>query len=91
VQVIPFEEVERKTPKLPEGMRVLAQRGIPGFKTTSSRVVRDGAYAVRYKWSDSYPPTMQIFNVGSGPKELTSEAKDVAHPEYAVADYLVLT
>lgn len=90
-EVIPFEEVERKTPKLPEGTRVLAQRGIPGFKTTSSRVVRDGAYAIRNKWTDSYPPTTQIFNVGSGPKELTVASKDDEHPEYIVDEYLVVT
>jgi len=90
-EVLPFEEVERKTPKLPEGMRVLAQRGIPGFKTTSSRVVRDGAHAVRYKWSDAYPPTAQIFNVGAGPKEMESKATDDAHPEYVVDEYLVVT
>jgi len=90
-EIVPFEEVERKTPKLPEGMRVLAQRGIPGFRTTSSRVVRDGAYVVRYKWSDSYPPTAQIFNVGSGPKELEVTAKDDDHPEYVVDEYLVVT
>jgi len=34
---------------------------------------------------------VQIFNVGSGPKELTSEAKDDAHPEYVVDEYLVVT
>ncbi len=90
-EVIPFEEVERKSPKLPEGMRILAQRGIPGFKTTSSRLVRDGAYAVRKKWSDSYPPTAQIFNVGTGPKESTAQAKDDEHPEYIVDEYLVVT
>lgn len=90
-EVVPFEEIERKTPKLPEGTRVLAQRGIPGFKTTSSRVVRDGAHAVRYRWTDSYPPTTQIFNVGSGPKELDVSAKDDDHPEYIVDEYLVVT
>jgi len=90
-EVIPFEEVERKTPKLPEGTRVLAQRGIPGFKTTSSRVVRDGAHAVRYRWSDTYPPTAQIFNVGAGPKDMTATAKDDEHPEYVVDEYLVVT
>lgn len=90
-EIVPFEEVERKTPKLPEGMRVLAQRGIPGFKTTSSRVVRDGAHAVRYRWTDAYPPTTQIFNVGSGPKEMTAEGKDDEHPEYIVDEYLVVT
>lgn len=90
-EVLPFEEVERKTPKLPEGMRVLAQRGIPGFKTTSSRVVRDGAHAIRYKWSDQYPPTAQIINVGSGPKEMDVKSKDDEHPEYIVDEYLVVT
>jgi vancomycin resistance protein YoaR len=90
-EVIAFEETERKTPKLPEGTRVLAQRGIPGFRTTSSRVVRDGAYATRYKWSDSYPPTAQIINVGTGPKEMDAKAEDDAHPEYIVDEYLVVT
>jgi vancomycin resistance protein YoaR len=90
-EVVPFEEVERETPKLPEGMRVLAQRGIPGFRTTSSRVVRDGAYAVREKWSDSYPPTTQIVHVGTGPKDPDKKAADDTHPEYVVDEYLVVT
>lgn len=90
-EVVPFEEVERPTPRLPEGMRLLAQRGIPGFKTSSSRVVRDGAYAVRERWSDSYPPTQQIVSVGSGPRELESKAVDDNHPEYVVDEYLVIT
>jgi vancomycin resistance protein YoaR len=90
-EVVPFEELERPTPKLPEGQKVLAQRGIPGFKTTSSRVVRDGAYAQRTKWSDSYPPTTQIIQVGSGPKDLESKLKDDAHPEYVADEYLVVT
>ena len=90
-EVLPFEEVERETPKLPEGARAVAQRGIPGFKTTSSRVVRDGAYAVRTKWSDSYPPTSQIVNVGTGPKDPDAKVVDDAHPEYVVDEYLVVT
>ncbi|WP_438015970.1 VanW family protein [Sorangium sp. So ce315] len=89
--VVPFDELERPTPKLPEGKRVLAQRGIPGFRTTSSRVVRDGAYAVREKWSDSYPPTTQIIHVGSGPRDLEVKAADDNHPEYAADEYLVVT
>jgi vancomycin resistance protein YoaR len=90
-EVVPFEEVERESEKLPEGMRVLAQRGIPGFKTTNSRVVRDGAYAVREKWSDNYPPTAQIVNVGTGPRDLESKSEDDNHPEYVVDEYLVIT
>ena len=88
---VPFEEVERKTPKLPEGVRALAQRGIPGFRTASSRVVRDGAYAVREKWNDTYPPTTQIVHVGSGPKDPEYKPVDDTHPEYVVDEYLVVT
>ena len=90
-EVTPFEEVERPTPKLPEGARALAQRGIPGFKTTSSRVVRDGAYAVREKWTDNYPPTQQIIHVGTGPSDLKAEPHDDAHPEYTVDEYMTVT
>lgn len=90
-EVVPFDEVERKTPKLPEGVRVVAQRGIPGFKTSSSRVVRDGAYAVRDRWSDNYPPTTQIIHVGSGPADTSFKAQDDPHPEYVVDEYLVVT
>jgi hypothetical protein len=90
-EVVPFEEIERKTPKLPEGARSLAQRGIPGFRTTSSRVVRDGAYATRSKWSDAYPPTTQIIHVGTGPKDDNFKQQDDPHPEYVVDEYLVVT
>jgi vancomycin resistance protein YoaR len=90
-EVLPFDEVERTTPKLPEGVRALAQRGIPGFKTTSSRVVRDGAYAVREKWSDSYPPTTQIIHLGTGPSDPDAKPQDDTHPEYVVDEYLVVT
>ena len=90
-EVTPFEEVERPSPKLPEGQRALAQRGIPGFKTTSSRVVRDGAYAVREKWTDAYPPTQQIILVGTGPSDMKPEAHDDAHPEYTVDEYMTVT
>jgi vancomycin resistance protein YoaR len=90
-EVVPFEEVERPTPKLHRSVRVLAQRGIPGFKMTSSRVVREGAYAVRTKWSDTYPPTAQIVNVGTGTPDTAVEGHDDAHPEFVVDEVLVVT
>jgi vancomycin resistance protein YoaR len=90
-EILPFEELERTTPKLPEGTRVVAQRGIPGFRTTSSRVVRDGAYAMRYKWSDAYPPTAQIISVGTGPRDMDVKAMDVDHPEFVVDEFLVVS
>jgi vancomycin resistance protein YoaR len=89
-QVTPFEEVLRDDPKLPEGVKVLRQRGIPGFRTTTSRVVREGAHAVREKWADSYPPTMQIVHVGTGPRELEQRIHDDIHPEYQADQYYVV-
>lgn len=90
-EVVPFEEVERESERLPEGKRFVVQRGVPGFRTTSSRVVRNGSFAVREKWSDNYPPTTQIIEVGKGPSDLEPKIKADSHPEYVVDEYLVVT
>ncbi|MCC6521549.1 MAG: VanW family protein [Polyangiaceae bacterium] len=90
-EVLPFTELERETDKLPEGTRLLVQRGIPGFRATVFRVVRDGAYAVRSRQQSTYPPTNQIVDVGTGPKDLEVKRKDDAHPEYVADAYLVIT
>ena len=90
-EVMPYEQLERESGELPEGKRVLAQRGIPGFKTTVYRVVREGAYAWRTKAQDQYPPTNQIVDVGTGPKDLKPRKKDDAHPEYLADEYLAIT
>ena len=92
-EVIPFQEVEKPDPKLAEGVKVLGQRGIPGFKLHRYRVVREGPFAVRDQWSDSYPPTPQVIRVGSGtdlPKDGPVPADD-PHPEYTVDEFLEMT
>jgi hypothetical protein len=89
--VVPFEEVVRETDKLPKGARVLAQRGMPGFKLTIFRVSRAGAYATRTKHFHQYPPTTQIVEVGTGPKDLEANKSDDSHPEYVADHYLVIT
>lgn len=89
--VLPFEEVERESDKLPRGERVVVQRGVPGFVATSSRLVRDGAYGERSKWTERYPPTTQIVAVGTGPEELEPRLKQDSHPEYTVDEYRVMT
>ncbi len=89
--VIPFEVVERETDSLPEGKRILSQRGVPGFKVTVFRIVRKGAYAVRTKVRDHYPPTMQIIKVGTGPEDKKSRLRDDRHREYTADEYLVMT
>jgi hypothetical protein len=53
--------------------------------------VRDGAYAVREKWTDNYPPTQQIIHVGTGPSDMTAQVKDDVHPEYSVDEYMTVT
>jgi vancomycin resistance protein YoaR len=89
---VPYEEVERPDEALPQGMRVLAQRGIPGFKLHRYRIVRQGSNAVRERWNDIYPPTSQIVRVGTGPgTDKLPEAHDDAAPEYVADELLVMT
>jgi vancomycin resistance protein YoaR len=88
--VVPFAELERQDPKLPKGVKVLSQRGIPGFKVHRYRVVREGAFAVRERWNDSYPPTHQIIRVGTAEGGDADGVQDDPHPEYVADDYLVL-
>lgn len=89
--VTPFQEKEVPDPKVPKGERVLSQRGIPGFKITRYRLLRDGAFAVRERMQDSYPPTTQIWRVGTGEPDPKFEAHDDAHPEYVADDYLAIS
>jgi len=90
--VVPYEQIERPDPQLPSGVRVLGQRGVPGFSVTRYRIVRNGAHAVRERWQDKYPQTPQILRVGTGdmPKDQVN-AKDDPHPEYLADELLVMT
>jgi hypothetical protein len=69
---------------------VLSQRGIPGFKVTRYRIVRDGAAAAREHDSDVYPPTPQIWRVGTG-EEADREPSADEHPEYVADEYLTIS
>ncbi|MEO7035964.1 MAG: VanW family protein [Polyangiaceae bacterium] len=89
---LPFEEVERPDKDLPNGLRVLAQRGVPGFKLRRYRIIREGDNAVRERWDDTYPPTSQIVRVGAG--DLSKDhvkVQDDQHPEYVADELLVAT
>ena len=89
---LPFEEVERPDKDLPNGVRVLGQRGVPGFKLRRYRIIREGDNAVRERWDDTYPATSQIVRVGTADKakDATKVPPDDQHPEY-VADELLVT
>ena len=89
--------VERDVPDatLPSGVRVLKQRGIPGFRVSRWRVVRNVAInqAVRQRSEDEYPPTDQIWRVGAGgaaPAGFVPPPGD-DHPEYTADEYLAAT
>lgn len=89
--ITPFREKEISDPKIPEGEKVLAQRGIPGFKVTRYRVVREGAFAVRERIPDYYPPTAQIVRVGTGPKDPSFVPVDDNHSEYVADELLTIS
>ena len=67
-EVLPYEEREVEAADLPQGVRVLSQRGVPGFKLTRWRIFRqpDTGQAIRHRDEDSYPPTTQLWRVGTG-------------------------
>lgn len=90
-QATPFKEKDTSDPKIPRGERVLAQRGIPGFYVTRYRIVRDGPFAAREKTVDSYPPTAQIWRVGTGEPDKSFEPKDDGHAEYVADELLTIT
>lgn len=89
--VLPYEEVERPDKDLPNGQRVLGQRGVPGFKLRRYRIIREGDNAVRERWDDTYPPTSQIVRVGAGEmaKDSAKTPQDDQHPEYLADELLV--
>ena len=90
--VVAFGETEKADPELPKGARVLAQRGIPGFKIRRERTIRDGDRVTRDRNSDVYPPTQQIWRVGTGPENprFNEVAVTDDHPEYIADEQLTI-
>lgn len=90
-----FGEREIEDPNLPAGVRVLTQRGVPGFSLTRFRVIRDPELhtARRERSEDSYPPTTQVWRVGTGepaPEDYEPPAGD-RHNEYRADSYMAVT
>jgi len=90
-EILPFGEREVKDDRLPAGVKLVTQRGIPGFKVRRYRVVRDGVNAVREKMMDTYPATQQIVHVGTGADVGGGKPAVDDHPEYVVDEYLAIT
>jgi len=94
-ETVAFQEREVEDAELPRGVRVLSQRGVPGFELTRWRIVRDvhARQAVRERLEDEYPPTTQIWRVGTGgarPEGYTAPPGD-QHAEYTADEYLSMT
>jgi len=90
-EIIPFSERVVSDDRLPKGVKVVTQRGIPGFKVRRYRIVRDGVNAVREKTVDSYPPTQQIVHLGTGLDVGGGKPANDDHPEYVADEYLAIT
>jgi vancomycin resistance protein YoaR len=93
--ITPYREENRDDPSLPAGVRVLSQRGVPGFDVTSFRVIRDVASGriVRERRKDSYPPTQQVWRVGRGnpPSPGYKPPPHDTRGEYTADAYLILS
>ncbi len=90
-----YPESTREDASLPTGIRVLAQRGVPGFRVTRYRLVSEPStgHMTREHSVDVYPPTRQIWRVGTGgpvPADFEAPAGD-GHPEYRADEYTVLS
>jgi vancomycin resistance protein YoaR len=87
-----FDEVERADASLPGGMRVLTQRGVPGFDVRRYRILRDGPDSVRQVVVDRYPPTAQMVRVGTGKRaDGSGRPPSTAQAEYLADELLVLS
>jgi hypothetical protein len=64
----PFETVVRDDPQLRSGARVVAQRGMRGFKLQRVRkLYRGGEVEREESWELNYPATREIIRIGSNP------------------------
>lgn len=91
-ETMPFSVREVADSTLPSGVRVLRQRGVPGFRITRYRTVRDleRNQAVRERAEDAYPATEEIWRVGSGPAAPVGYVVPAGdtHGEYLADQYL---
>jgi vancomycin resistance protein YoaR len=93
--VFAYKKTVINDPALPSGVRVLTQRGIPGFRVARSRDITDSATQknVHQETKDNYPITNEIWRIGTGPevKHGFELPKNDSHPEYLVDEFLTVT
>ncbi|MCS6856344.1 MAG: VanW family protein [Sandaracinaceae bacterium] len=91
-EVRPFRVREERDPSLPQGLRHLRQRGIPGFRVVRFRYVYDlnKNQVIRTRHEDIYPPTEEIWVIGTGPPSAPVPSEPPSK-EYTADELLVAT
>ncbi|MEM9862701.1 MAG: VanW family protein, partial [Myxococcota bacterium] len=94
-EFLPFEERVVEDDSLPTGVRVLKQRGVPGFVVARYRWIENAATRLRRRESseDRYPPTTQVWRVGTGgaaPADFEVPVGDT-HREYTADAFTRMT
>lgn len=91
-KAVPFAERQVIDDVLPTGLRILSQRGVPGFEVYRKRTVEDVDSGEKREEEDTdiYPPTTQRWVYGKGPEaEPGFRAPDNdGHPEYVADEFL---
>ncbi|MFT5354162.1 MAG: vancomycin resistance protein YoaR [Polyangiales bacterium] len=94
-EFLPFEERTIEDDSYPTGVRVLTQRGVPGFVVSRYRIIEDVRTRVmrRETSQDRYPPTTQTWHVGTGgPAPDGFETPDGdTHREYTADEFTIMT
>ena len=91
----PVPERSELDPSLPRGMRVLAQRGSPGFEVQVQRVIRDeaGQRSIHELSQHSYPATEQLWRIGiaGAPRPGFVRPQNDPHPEFIADAHVEMT
>jgi vancomycin resistance protein YoaR len=79
----PNQTIEDDT--MPRGVKVVDQRGVPGYKILRWRILKKGTRQWRERSVDVYPPTVHIVKVGTNaslepPEELPPEPRPFPDP-----------
>jgi len=92
-QTLAFPSRDEDDASLPLGIRTLSQRGVPGFRISWFRTDRDllTNSAHRIRGEDAYPPTTEIWRVGTGAPAAPDYVPPPgdAHLPYGADAYLV--
>lgn len=85
VKTMPFAEKIIEDENLPLGVKIITQKGIPGFELRRYKIINEDNQSWRDISYDIYPPTVQILRVGKNSQLKLTEAQlphEDKHGEY---------